>query len=186
MEKLLRAILHRFAPQPADLEDLLQETFSRLFSLDSGRRAEVQNVQAFAITTARHVAMNWVRHRSVVSIETLEDLSTLNVADDKADLEEIVHTHQQLVRVASGIAGLPDRAREAFVLRRVYGLTQHEIATKMGVSEGAVEQLLVRGIKRCAQLMEEDERAKQKATRSGHVGLLERLRRRLRKTETLG
>src|SRR4029453_18151760 len=110
MEKPLRAILPRFAPQPADLEDLLQETYSHLFSLPLERRAAVRNVQAFVITTARNVARDWIRH-------------------------------QQLMRIAGGIAQLPERAREVFTLRRVYGLSQKEIAAKLEISEGAVEQL---------------------------------------------
>lgn len=81
MEKPLRAILHRYAPQPADLDDLLQETYSRLFSLPSQRRQAINNLQAFAIVTARNVAMDWLRRRQVVSIETVEDMSTLVVSN---------------------------------------------------------------------------------------------------------
>src|SRR4029453_2668573 len=102
MEKPLRAILPRFAPQPADLEDLLQETYSHLFSLPLERRAAVRNVQAFVITTARNVARDWIRHRQVVAIETVEDMGSLPFTDDSAGLEEIVHTHQQLMRIAGG------------------------------------------------------------------------------------
>ena len=38
LEKLLRACLHRFAPRHADLEDLLQETYARLFAIPGDRR----------------------------------------------------------------------------------------------------------------------------------------------------
>jgi DNA-directed RNA polymerase specialized sigma24 family protein len=63
LEQPLRAILHRFAPHPAELEDLLQETYSRLFSVAPARRTEIRNVQAFAITTARNIALDWIRRR---------------------------------------------------------------------------------------------------------------------------
>src|SRR5690242_2833111 len=84
LEQLLRAILHRFAPQPADLEDLLQETYARLFSLTPERRAEIRNVQSFAIVTARHLATDWVRRNQVVSIQALDDLADLPSADGSA------------------------------------------------------------------------------------------------------
>jgi len=185
MEKPLRAILHRFAPQPADLEDLLQETYSRLFSLPPERRLNIRSVQAFVITTARHIAMDWIRHRRVVTIETMEDLSALPVLDDKAELEEIVYTHQQLVRIAAGVAELPDRCREAFTLRRVYGLTQKEIANRLGISEGAVEQLLIRGMCRCAEVLRSDDagEARRLAERRGWV---DRWRKRFGKKERQG
>lgn len=155
LERPLRALLYRFAPQPADLEDLLQETYSRLFRMSAEQRAAVKNIQVFALTTARNVALDWIRRRQVVPIDLVEDLGELGLADDTAGLEEIVHTHQQLVRIAEGIGRLPDRCREVFTLRRVYGHSQKEIANRLGISVGAVEQLLIRGMRRCAEYMAE-------------------------------
>lgn len=154
MEKPLRAFLHRYAPQPADLEDLLQETYSHLFCLSQERRLAVRNIQAFVIASARNVAMDWMRRRQVVSLESMEELGSMPIIDDSARLDEIVHTHQQLMKVAEGIGQLPDRCRQAFTLRRIYGLSQKEIARKFNISEGAVEQLIIRGMRRCAQLMD--------------------------------
>jgi len=186
MEKALRAFLHRLAPQPADLEDLLQETYSHLFRLTSKQRRAVRNVQPFAMTSARNVAMDSIRHNRVVPIDSVEDLDALSVIDDEADLEAIVHTHQQLVRIANGVAQLPARCREVFTLRHVYGLSQKEIAQRLKTSEGAVEQLLVRGMRRCAELMEptaDSAALKQRRTRGG---LVERWRGLLRKEERQG
>jgi RNA polymerase sigma factor (sigma-70 family) len=154
-EKVLRAYLHRFAPQPADLEDLLQETYSHLFRLSPERRMEIRNIQAFAITSARNVALSGLRHREVVSMDSIEDLDAIPVDEDRAQLDEIVHSHQQLVRVAEGLASLPARCREIFTLRRVYGFSQKEIAKRLGISEGVVEQQLVKGMRRCAEVLEE-------------------------------
>jgi RNA polymerase sigma factor (sigma-70 family) len=153
LEKPLRAFLHRFAPQSADLDDLLQETYSHLFRLSPERRRAVQNLHAFVIASARNVAMDWIRHRQVVSIESLDDLGSLPLIDAAAELDEIVHTHQQLTRIAEGIGRLPERCRQVFTLRRIYGLSQKEIARKFGISEGAVEQLLIRSMRRCAELL---------------------------------
>jgi RNA polymerase sigma-70 factor (ECF subfamily) len=154
-EKVLRAYLHRFAPQPADLEDLLQETYAHLFRLSPERRMEIRNIQAFAITSARNVALSGLRHREVVPMDSIEDLDAIPVDEDHAQLDEIVHSHQQLVRVAEGLASLPARCREIFTLRRVYGFSQKEIAKRLGISEGVVEQQLVKGMRRCAEVLQE-------------------------------
>ncbi len=42
---------------------------------------------------------------------------------------------------------MPGQTREAFVLRRVRGLSQREIASQMGLSENTVEKHIVRGIR---------------------------------------
>jgi RNA polymerase sigma factor (sigma-70 family) len=155
MEKFLRAYLHRFAPQSADIEDLLQETYARLFGLTPEERAAIVNVQGFAVRSARNVAMDWVRHRQVIAIDSIEEIADWPVIEDEARLEEIVHTHQQLERVARGVARLPERCRQIFTLRRVYGWSQKEIAQRLGIAEGTVEQQLVKAVRRCAEVLRE-------------------------------
>ena len=49
--------------------------------------------------------------------------------------------------VADAIAQLPAKCREAFVLRKVQGLSQRETARKLGLSESTVEKHVGRGIR---------------------------------------
>jgi len=174
-EATLRAILHRFAPQPADLEDLVQETFSRLFSLTSARRAEVRNVEAFAVTTARNVALDWLRRQRVVRLENLEEIADKDLPSTAADLEIVIHNHQQLMRIAAGIGQLSQKARDVFVLSRVYGLSQSEIAVRLGLSEGAVEQQLIRGMKRCVELIHAEDAKRSRHRLFGRLGIRRRV-----------
>jgi RNA polymerase sigma factor (sigma-70 family) len=46
----------------------------------------------------------------------------------------------------SALAGLPDRQREAIVLRYYAGLPEGEIAAAMGISRGAVNSHTARGL----------------------------------------
>lgn len=156
LERPLRAFLHRYAPQPTDLDDLLQETYAHLFRLSPQRRLAVQNIRAFVLASARNVATDYIRHRQVVSIESLDDPNAVPHIEDASQLEEIVHVHQQLSRLADEIARMPERCRRAFTLRRIYGMSQKEIARKLNISEGAVEQLLIRAMRHCAQFMQTD------------------------------
>jgi RNA polymerase sigma-70 factor (ECF subfamily) len=181
-EKALRAFLHRVAPQPADLEDLLQETYSHLFRLSDEQRRAVRNVQGFAMTSAHNVAMDWVRRKRVIPIDSADDLSALSVIDESSDLEAIVSSHQQLMRLAEGVARLPRRCREVFTLRHVYGYSQKEIAQRLAISEGAVEQLLIRGMRRCMDWMGATMRGGQKRS----AGLLTRWQRLLMNEEDQG
>jgi RNA polymerase sigma factor (sigma-70 family) len=151
-EGVLRACLFRFVRNPADVDELLQETYARLLGADLGG-AEVRSVRALALTIARNVALDWLRHRDVVPMELVSDLARLDVLDEKAQVEEIVNSHQELALLAEAVAELPKRARQAFTLRRVYGLSQREIAEQLGISEKTVEQLLSRAVRRCAEVL---------------------------------
>ncbi len=161
LEGVLRAFLHRFAPKPSDLDDLLQETYSRLLGLPADQRGSVRNVQAFSLTSARHVAVDWIRHKRVVSMDLVEDMDDLPFIEDAGSLDDIVSTHQQLLQVADAVATLPERCREVFTLRRVYGLSQKEIGRRLGISDQTVEQHLVQGMRRCAKLLDADVGASQ-------------------------
>jgi|ERR1700722_15040850 len=171
LEKVLRAYLHRFAPQPAGLDDLIQETYSHLFQLNPARRVEIRSVQAFAITSARNVAVSRMRHQQVVPIESVEDLDLLPMDEDSPQLDDIVHSHQQIVRIAEGLATLPERCRVIFTLCRVYGFSQKEIARRLHISEGVVEQQLIKGMRRCAKVLSEPPRKRREVPerRSGWV-----------------
>lgn len=174
-EGLLRAYLSRFVRNPADVDELLQETYARLLTATLEGRAEVRSVRALALTVAKNVALDHLRHRDVVPIELVSDLAALGVLDEKAQVDEIVNAHQELELLAEVVRMLPRRARQVFTLRRVYGLTQREIAVHCGISETTVEQLLARAVRRCAQALFQREVAADRPR-----SLSERLRHRLK------
>ncbi|MGE0144285.1 MAG: sigma-70 family RNA polymerase sigma factor [Planctomycetota bacterium] len=63
---------------------------------------------------------------------------------------------EQLRLVESAFDRLPDDYREAITLHRLCGLSHAEIAERMGKSEGAVRNLVYRGISKLALLVDED------------------------------
>lgn len=152
-EGLLRAYLLRFTRNPADVDELLQETYARLLAVRPAERVHIRSVQALAITTARNVALDWLRHRDVIPMNLVADIAALDLLDESAKVEEIVNAHQELALLTECIAQLPARCRQAFTLRRVYGLSQHEIAQRLKIAEGTVEQLLARAVRRCAEYL---------------------------------
>lgn len=174
-ESVLRAYLFRFVRNPADVDELLQETYAKLLSAAPKDGTEVRSVRALALTIARNVALDWLRHRDVVPIELVSDLAALDVLDERAQVDEIVNAHQELNLLSQVVGALPKRIRQAFTLRRVYGLSQQEIAHHMGISEKTVEQLLVRAVRRCANALY----AREVAADRPH-SMSERLRRRLK------
>jgi RNA polymerase sigma-70 factor (ECF subfamily) len=153
LEPLLRVYLHRLAPKHADMEDLLQETYTRLLDLPSERRVAIHQLQAFVITTARNVALDWIRRRRITPIDAIEDLDQLPSAltAGSSSVEDVVNAHQQLLHVAAAVADLPTRCAEVFTLRKVYGWSQKEIAEHFGISVSTVEAHLVKAARRCSE-----------------------------------
>ena len=52
---------------------------------------------------------------------------------------------KELTRLAHVIADLPGKVRDVFILRRVHGLSQREVAERLGLSESTVEKHMARG-----------------------------------------
>lgn len=152
-EGVLRAYLFRYVRNPADVDELLQETYARLLVTHRPGGGEIRSVRAVALTIARNVALDWLRHRDVVPMDLVSDLANLELLDEKAQVDEIVNSHQELALLAEVIAELPKRSRQVFTLRRVYGLSQREIAQRLGIAENTVEQMLARAVRRCAEAL---------------------------------
>jgi len=153
IESVLRACLYRYTRSNPDVDELLQEVYARVLVAGSSNDPEVRSVRAFALTIARNVAFDWLRHKQVVPIELVADLEALEVLDEGEQIEEIVNSHQELALLVEAIQDLPDRCRQVFTLRKVYGYSQKEIALRMNISENTVEQHLTKAARRCAQAL---------------------------------
>jgi RNA polymerase sigma factor (sigma-70 family) len=171
-EGVLRACLYRYARNASDVEELLQETYARLLTAGASNEPEVRSVRAFSLTVARNVAFDWLRHKQVVPIELVADIGAMDILDERDQIDQIVNSHQELSMLIKAIQQLPERCRQVFTLRKVYGYSQKEIAARMSITENTVEQQLIKAARHCAQALFDQPVAERQAT------MFERFRRR--------
>jgi RNA polymerase sigma factor (sigma-70 family) len=115
-------------------EDIVQQTFLSAFAaLRSG--AQVRHLRGWLYQIARNATTSGYR----VSDLPLEDLPATG-----EPLEDQVQRRTLALTALSELAQLPSRQRDALVGTALEGLSRGEIATSMGVSEGAVRQLVHR------------------------------------------
>jgi len=171
-ESVLRACLYRYARNTSDVEELLQDTYARLLTAGASNEPEVRSVRAFALTVARNVAFDWLRHKQVVPIELVADMEAMDILDERDQIDAIVNSHQELMLLVKAIQQLPERCRQVFTLRKVYGYSQKEIAARMNISENTVEQQLIKAARHCARVLFDQPIAERQAT------FFERFRRR--------
>jgi len=60
---------------------------------------------------------------------------------------------EELGRLTRAIQALPERCRQVLTLRKIYGLSQREIATRLGLPESTVEAEVADGVRRCARFL---------------------------------
>lgn len=152
-ERDLRMWLQRRFVGAAEVEDIVQECYCRLARLtDVSRIAEPR---AYLFTIARNIALEHRRRASVVRLETLSDTAEGQGGVDFLSPDRIVEARQDLGRLQSALDTLSERARQIFILRKVEGLSQKEIAEKLGITEAIVENDASRSLRAVLQRMTE-------------------------------
>jgi RNA polymerase sigma factor (sigma-70 family) len=146
-ESMLRAWLVNRVAVRAEIDDIVQEAFVRV--LRARQQGEVQSPKAFLFATARNLVLDAIRHRRVARTEPLVENEALAVLDEGEAIPEAVARNQELALLTEAIQSLPDRCRQVFTLRKVYGLSQREIAVQLGVSEHTVSAQLTIGLHKC-------------------------------------
>jgi RNA polymerase sigma factor (sigma-70 family) len=148
-EPVLRGYLGRFFQQPTDIDDVLQDTYARLIGLADDERSRIRSPHAFLFATARNVALDRLRRQRVISLETMTELEQLDVIDESPSAYDELNARQELALLARALATLPERCRQVLTLRKVYGLSQKEIATRLAITENTVEKQVSNGMRMC-------------------------------------
>jgi RNA polymerase sigma factor (sigma-70 family) len=142
-EPALRAWLRRRRLGGLDIDDIIQETYTRLVAAESV--SHVQDAKSYTFQIAGSVVIDHLRRMKVVSISSVPDLDYMEVVSDAPSPERQVIDRDELRRLAVTIARLPGKIRDVFTLRRVHGLSQREVAERLGLAESTVEKHMSRG-----------------------------------------
>lgn len=161
----VRAWLRRTL-DPDDLEDVIQDTYCQIAALKGV--GHIASGRAYFFTAARSIVLMRLRRARVVSIESILEIEDTDIAMDEPTPERVVAARRELERVQRFIEELPDRCREIFELRKVDGLSQREVAERLGVTESVVENNVGRGMKLILQSIADGDRKVDRAmTRMG-------------------
>lgn len=149
----LRGWLRARFPSLVDIDDVVQETYSRVLQLRARDPLRQHAIKPLLFTTARHLALDLLRRHQIVPMEALSDFEGETFADDAPGIVETVGRRQELALLAEAIQTLPDRCRQILTLRKIYGLPQKEIARQLGIAEHTVEAQVGVGVRRCADYL---------------------------------
>ena len=101
--------------------------------------------------TGRNLALNQLRHRRVERPEGAEEIDALAVADERAGAPEALAQAEDFQMLIRAIQSLPDRCRQIVTLRKIYGLSQREVAARLGIAEHTVEAQGSIGLRKCIE-----------------------------------
>jgi RNA polymerase sigma factor (sigma-70 family) len=147
-----------------DVDDIVQEAYARIGTMDP---ATISHPKAYFFRTARNLILEHLQRERIVPIEGMADFDLKNIRDTAPGPEHIVSARQDLKRFQEALATLPPQCREVFLLGKVAGLSQKDIAIRMGLAESTVEKHLSRALRLLLQRYESTPESVEQPTVSG-------------------
>ncbi len=145
-----------------DAEDIVQETFLRVYNNLDQYEPSRGSVRTWLLTIARNQSINIFSAVKRSMTRLLSDHSSddqninrLEAFPDPhvSDSEQQLVTKQEMARVQRALSKLSEKQRTALILKAQEGLSYQEIANVMGTSVSAVESLIFRARKKVTELL---------------------------------
>ncbi len=137
--KRLFRLAARLSGDPIDAQDILQESYLRAYrTLKLNAFDQRATIDTWLYSVVTNVALNWLRDSKRLKRREEQaaprEEATVGTAEARVALREL----------SALLEGLPVDQRAALVLKEIEGLSAREVAQVLNISEGAVEQRLVR------------------------------------------
>lgn len=131
--KVLQFVI-RFCHDKSDVENIVQDLFMDLW-IKCERFLKIENLDNYLFISARNAAIHCVKQSLVYCADDSAcDIQGNDVTGDmKMCYEELYNF------IMSEIDAMPEQRRRVFVMSRVDGLSNAEIAERLGISKRTVE-----------------------------------------------
>lgn len=137
--KNVRFFIFSFIKSESDSEELAQDVFLKVWENRNEIDAE-KSFNSYLYTITRNVVFNYLKHKLVEkSYNEFIYFSRSEFADDP---EKILYAREIELLIEMAIGQMPERRREIYCLSRHKGLSNEEIAQKLGISKKTVENQL--------------------------------------------
>lgn len=130
-------------------QDIVQEVFVKVWE----KRADIEciNIEAFLFRLVRNRCIDYIKHLKVVNNQMLEiqissKYEELYRIDFIGDEPYMLIEQELKTKIEATIHNLPERCREVFILSRMDGLKNKEIAEKLNINIKNVERHLNRAL----------------------------------------
>lgn len=138
---------------PKEIEDIVQETYVRVCQAKC--QDGIRSPRKFLYKTAKNLALDHCKRSetrlcSSLDAEDAFDAGTSHASDKTF---EQVTSNEEFSLFCEAVRHLPVQCRRVFVLKKVYGFTQREIADELNIEESTVEKHIALGVKRCTYFM---------------------------------
>ena len=148
--------LRKRTDNTSDAADMTQDVFTQWLGYQD--RANVEQPRAFLFQMARNLLRDhWRRQQVRQAVHHQHGESESEpLSDERDDPMAAAQRLQRLEQLKTILAELSPRRREALMLHRFEGLSQAQIAERMGISVSMVEKHIALALLHCKQYQQRD------------------------------
>ncbi len=139
---------YRLLGRRADAEDVAQEAMLRLWKIAPQWRQGEAKVTTWLYRVVANLCTDQLRRAPHAALDAVAEPE-----DSTASVTQQMQSRARLDALQSALACLPDRQRQAVVLRHIEGLANPEIAEIMDITVEATESLTARGKRALARAL---------------------------------
>jgi len=150
-EPALRGYLRGSFPAVRDVDDVVQESFLRVWRARAAH--PIASAKAFLFQVARRLAVDAVRRERHSFVGEVRDLDDSGVSLGAHSAAETAVETERVRLLSDAVETLPIRCRQIFIMRKLQDISQRETAERLGLSERTVEVQVARAMKRCAEYL---------------------------------
>ena len=153
---MLQALSQRVLGDPADAEEILQETFLQVWNQAGRYDPKRSSVSTWLVLIARSRAIDRLRsarvkYRTAVAAQ----LEKRDIHTSPTGAGDVLHGERRL-RLSEELAKLPAEQRDVLELAFYRGMTQSEIASQTGIPLGTVKTRTLLAMKKLRKALSEE------------------------------
>lgn len=149
----LRRFLRKKLASDEEAEDIAQEAFMRLYSVDD--ISAIDNPRAYLYRIAANLVADKYRKQGNNVTLTMDDVDESEFLDGLADPVRTTLAREEIEILSQAILTLPEKCQQVFILRKIHHLSNKEIGTRLGISVKTVENHITKGLALCHQYIKE-------------------------------
>ena len=132
----------------AEAEDVAQDAMMRLWKVAPHWRMGEAKVSTWLYRVTANLCTDRLRRKRGVGLDEVD-----KPLDPSPSVTDQLQTRERMDALQAGLQTLPERQRQAVILRHIEGLANPEIAEILEISTEAVESLTARGKRELAQAL---------------------------------
>lgn len=150
----LRGFFTRRVPNPADVDDLVQDVFLQLLQRERNQGDDIQHLERYTFQTAANVLRDRGRRDQVRQRGAHDSLDEARHSlRNELTPERIVMGEEEMAMVLAVLRDLPERTRDVFVLRWTGRHAFPDIARMLGMSTRGAQRHMAAALKHLGRVL---------------------------------